>query len=183
MGIHHVGAATAKSIARLYPDLDALLAASEPQLRPKSLNKTEAVELGFDPDPKDRPETGLGKDTAPIVHAYLHSKPAKKAFDALRKVGVDLSSHDYKKPGAKPAKDSPFAGKTIVLTGTLESYERNDLKDLLESLGAKVTGSVSKNTDLVIVGESPGSKLDKADELGVETWDEKKLLTHLPKHT
>ncbi len=183
MGIHHVGTATAKSIARLYPDLDALLGASEPQLRPKSLNKTEATELGFDPDPRQRPETGLGKDTAPVVHAYLHSKPAKKAFAALRKVGVDLSSHDYKAPGARPAPDSPFAGKTIVLTGTLENYERNDLKDILESLGAKVTGSVSSKTDLVVVGDSPGSKLDKAKKLGIETWDEKTLLKNLPKDT
>ncbi|MFI4897545.1 MAG: NAD-dependent DNA ligase LigA, partial [Phycisphaerales bacterium JB059] len=180
MGIRHIGTATAKAIARLYPDLDALLEASERHLRPKSLNKTEALELGFDPDPKKRPETGLGKDTAPVVHAYLHSKPAQNAFAALRAVGVDLTIHDHQPPGAEPPPDSPFAGKTIVLTGTLESFDRPDLKERLEALGAKVTGSVSKRTDLVIAGESPGSKLTKARDLGVEVWDEATLLSHLP---
>lgn len=180
MGIRHVGTATAKAIARLYPDLDTLLEASERQLRPKSLNKTEALELGFDPDPRKRPETGLGKDTAPVVHAYLHSKPAQTAFADLRAVGVDLTSHDFIDPDNAPLPDSPFAGKTIVLTGTLESFDRPDLKNRLEALGAKVTGSVSKRTDLVIAGESPGSKLTKAQDLGVEIWDEAALLKHLP---
>jgi DNA ligase (NAD+) len=67
-----------------------------------------------------------------------------------------------------------------VLTGSLESFTRDDLKDRLEALGAKVTGSVSKKTDLVIAGESPGSKLDKAQQLGVEVWDEAALLERLP---
>ena len=180
MGIRHVGAATAKQLARLFPDLDALLDASEEQLRPKSLNKSRAVELGFDPDPKARPETGLGKDTAPIVHAYLHSPSGRRAFDGLRDVGVDLTSHDYRPPGQAPAPDSPFTGKTIVLTGSLDRFERAELKALLEALGAKVTGSVSSKTDLVIAGDAPGSKLSKAQSLGIEIWDEPTLLKNLP---
>ena len=68
---------------------------------------------------------------------------------------------------------------TIVLTGTLESYAREELKDRLEALGAKVTGSVSKKTDLVIVGASPGSKLEKARDLGIEIWDEQRLTAAL----
>lgn len=76
--------------------------------------------------------------------------------------------------------DVSFAGKTVVITGTFEAYDRNELKDKLTKLGAKVTGSVSKNTDLLLVGENPGSKLDKARELGVEVWDEDTLLAHLP---
>lgn len=180
MGIRHVGTATAKQLARLCPDLDALLEASEEQLRPKSLNKTRAVELGFDPDPKIRPETGLGKDTAPIVHAYLHSPAGAAAFKALSSVGVSLTSLDYQDPDRAPAPDSPFTGKTIVLTGTLDNYDRADLKAILESLGAKVTGSVSSKTDLLVAGASAGSKLTKAQSLGIEIWDEPTLLKNLP---
>ena len=81
------------------------------------------------------------------------------------------------KPAAASA--TSFTGKTIVLTGTLENYDRNTLTEKLESLGAKVTGSVSKNTDFVVVGTDAGSKLDKARELGVEVWDEAKLVKAL----
>jgi DNA ligase (NAD+) len=103
---------------------------------------------------------------------------ARHTFEELRRLGVDLTSHDYQAPG-KRGPSGPLTGKTVVLTGTLESYEREDLKALLESMGARVSGSVSKNTDLVIAGASPGSKLDKARELGVETWDEARLLKEL----
>jgi DNA ligase (NAD+) len=178
MGIRHVGAATAKSLARMFPDLGALLAADERELRPKTLKKGEAIEFGYDPDPKERPETGLGMTTAPIVYAYLHSSAAAHTFDGLRDVGVSLSSVDFRDPaGSQPA--GPFAGKTVVLTGTLERYERGALKEILEGLGARVTGSVSANTDLLIAGEKAGSKLDKARGLGVEIWDELSLLAAL----
>ncbi len=180
LGIRHVGDTTAKLLARLFPDVDALLDASVDQLMPKALKKEQAVALGFAAEPQDRPETGLGKDTAPAVHAYLHSRAAHRTFDELRAAGVDLTSHDYIKPGQKRAAASgPFAGKTVVLTGTLENYEREDLSAILESLGAKVSGSVSKKTDLVIAGTSAGSKLDKARALGIETWDETALLKAL----
>ncbi|USN99410.1 MAG: NAD-dependent DNA ligase LigA [Phycisphaeraceae bacterium] len=183
LGIRHVGSSTAKAIARVFPDLDALLAAPVHRLMPKAFNTMSAAKreaLSGSPDKLDDDyETGLGADTAPIVHAYLHSKAARHTFDELRSVGIDLTSRDYVAPGQAPAPDSPFAGKTIVLTGTLGSFQRNDLKDKLEALGAKVTGSVSKNTDLVIAGESPGSKLDKANALGVEVWDEERLLKAL----
>ncbi len=179
LGIRHVGSATAKALARLFPDLDALTAADERHLRPKTLSKSEATELGYDPDPKQRPETGLGATTAPVVHAYLHSAAAKHTFAELAKVGVDLTSHDYTPPGERDTPDTPFAGKTIVLTGSLEHYDRKELQTILEDLGAKVTGSVSKNTDLVIAGESAGSKLDKARSLDIEVWDEPKLLSAL----
>ena len=86
----------------------------------------------------------------------------------------------FRSPTAGKAKvGGPFAGKTVVLTGTLENFERTELSEKLERLGAKVTGSVSKKTDLVIVGKETGSKLDKARELGVEVWDEGKLLDGL----
>lgn len=182
MGIRHVGSATAKQLARLFPDINALLQAPEPLLRPKTLKKKEAKSLGFDPDPKRRPETGLGALTAHVVHEYLHSAQARHTFQDLASVGVDLTSHDYKPPTAPAATpDSAFAGQTIVLTGTLEAFERDTLKDLLESLGAKVTGSVSSKTNIVIAGRDPGSKLDKARDLNIPVWDEARLLKELPK--
>ncbi|MEO1512678.1 MAG: BRCT domain-containing protein, partial [Planctomycetota bacterium] len=123
-------------------------------------------------------ETGLGATTAPVVHAYLHSEAATRMFDALREVGVSLESVDHVEPGGADH-GSPFAGKTIVLTGSLEAFDRKTLSDRLETLGARVSSSVSKNTDLVIAGEKAGSKLEKANKLGVEVWDETRLLETL----
>lgn len=182
MGIRHVGDTTSRLIAKMFPSLDAILEADVGSLMPKALKKDEAVRLGYDPDPQARPETGLGKDTAPAVHAYLHSDAAKKLFDDLRAEGVDLTSHEYQAPGSRNAGPSTvFTGKTIVLTGGLEGYERDDLSRLLETFGAKMSGSVSKKTHLVIAGEGAGSKLDKARELGVEVWDEERLNKELAK--
>ncbi|MCW5766130.1 MAG: NAD-dependent DNA ligase LigA [Phycisphaeraceae bacterium] len=178
MGIRHVGDSTARALARVFKDVDALLAAPESLLRPKTLKKDEARAANLPEDPKDRPETGLGADTAPVVHAYLHSASARRTFKELRELGVDLSSREYAAPGAA-GRSGPLSGKTIVLTGTLASYERDPLSRILEGLGAKVSGSVSSKTSLVIAGENAGSKLDKARELGVEVWDEARLLGEL----
>jgi DNA ligase (NAD+) len=183
MGIRYVGDSTAKALARRYRDLDALLAASVRDLMPGAkLSKADAERLGID---RDAPapggeETGLGVLTAPVVHAYLHSPTAARTFAELARAGVDLTSHDYREPGAAgPAVDSPFKGKTVVITGTLESYEREALKTVLEDLGAKVSGSVSAKTGLVVVGASAGSKLDKARELNVPIMEEPELLAAL----
>ncbi len=161
LGIRHIGTGAAKTIARYFQNADALLAASVEAL----------MEL---PD--------FGEVTAPVLHAYLHSKQGKDTFSRLEKVGVDLNSATYR-PVLSDMKSggSAFAGKTIVLTGTLESFTRPDLTEKLEALGATVTGSVSKNTDILIAGEAAGSKLDKARQLGVEVWDESKLLKALSK--
>ncbi|MCA9310533.1 MAG: NAD-dependent DNA ligase LigA [Phycisphaerales bacterium] len=179
MGIRHVGDSTARLLARQFASLDDLLGADEEQLRPKTLSKDEAVKRGFPEDPKDRPSTNLGTDTAPVVWAYLHSDAARQTFHRLREAGVDLSSHDYRPAATGDHDDSPFAGKTIVLTGTLEHWDRTALTERLESMGARVSGSVSKNTDLVIAGEKAGSKLKKAADLGVEVWDEARLLQEI----
>ncbi len=183
LGIRHVGETTAKQLARMFPSVDALRAASVEQLAPKAIKKKDEAEaLGFAREPKDRPETGLGQLTAQVVHDYLHSAQAKETFKALAAQGVSLESADYRAPEERAAEtsDSLFAGKTVVLTGGLENFERKELSDILESLGAKVTGSVSKKTDLVIAGEAAGSKLAKANELGIEVWDETALLQALP---
>ncbi|MEZ6233485.1 MAG: NAD-dependent DNA ligase LigA [Phycisphaerales bacterium] len=185
MGIRHVGNSTARALARVFRGVDDLLAAPMWRLMPnavKSMSAKKRGELlgdGVELDESLVVETGLGVETAPIVHAYLHSPAARKTFEDLRRVGVDLASQDYVEPG-KAAAGGPFAGKTIVLTGSLEHFDRTTLSELLESRGAKVSSSVSKKTDLVIAGESAGSKLDKARELGIEVWDEARLLREAP---
>ncbi len=155
LGIRHIGTVTARTIARHYMDIDALLAASQEQLN-------------------DIPD--VGDIVARSLHTWLHSEAGREALHRLKKVGVDLTSRLSALSSVEGRARLLFAGKTIVLTGTLESYARPDLTEKLTQLGAKVTGSVSKNTDLVIAGQEPGNKLDKARELGVEVWDEKKLL-------
>jgi len=186
LGMRHVGESTARALARVFPSIDALLDAEVWQLMPTAMNsmsQAERTRLMGSPDKlEDPPETGLGALTAPVVHEYLHSKAARQTFDDLQSVGVDLSSKDYVDQSSRVAasRDSAFAGRKFVMTGSLEQFERGVLKDVLESLGAKVSGSVSKNTDVVVAGEKAGSKLDKARELGVEIWDEAKLLIELP---
>jgi DNA ligase (NAD+) len=155
LGIRHIGTSAAKTIARNFPDAEALLSASVEEL----------MEL---PD--------FGEVTAPVLHAYLQSKQGRGTFQRLQEAGVDLSSPvSSAKPRA--AANSPLAGKTIVLTGALESLTRPELTERLEALGAKVSGSVSNKTDIVIAGDSAGSKLDKARDLGIEIWDEEKVLS------
>jgi len=154
LGIRHVGAGGAQRLAKHFGDIDAMLDASVEQLA--------AVE-------------DFGDITAESVHTFLHSDAGRHVIEELRDAGVDLSE-----PQAEATQsDGPFAGKTIVITGTLENFERQELTEKLESLGAKVTGSVSKNTDLLIAGEKAGSKLDKARKLDVAIWNEQQLLDAL----
>jgi DNA ligase (NAD+) len=186
MGIRHVGDTTSKLLARNFKDLDDLLAASVPQLMPNAFNSMSAKRRrdtwGIDTEILPAYETGLGLETAPIVHAYLHSPAARHTFTSLRAAGVDLSSKDYRPtsgPSGAALASGPFAGKKIVLTGTLDAFDRTTLTERLEALGAKVSGSVSAKTDLVIAGREAGSKLDKATQLGIEVWDEPRLLQAL----
>ena len=157
LGIRHVGSSNAKLLARRFRSLGDLLEAGE-----DSLTQIE----------------GFGPVRAHTVHEYLHSAAGKHTFRELEEVGLRFPNPDFRERDVSV--DSPFAGKKIVLTGSLESFERADLAEILESLGAKVVGSVSKNTDLVVAGESAGSKLTKARDLGIEVWDEPKLLDSLP---
>ncbi len=184
MGIRHIGDSTAKNLARHFADIDELLAAPVWKLMPMAVNRMSPRKrlerFGLTLTVTPEYETGLGEDTGPIVYAYLHSAPAQRAFEQLKAVGVDLSSKEYTPDSSGTAAGGgPFAGKTIVLTGTLDAFDRTALSEKLESLGAKVTGSVSKKTHLVIAGREAGSKLDKAMELGIEVWDEAALLKAL----
>lgn len=180
MGIRHVGVTTSKLLGQNFKDVDELINAPVWKLMPVAVNrlspKKRKEQFGLDAPVTPEYETGLGEDTAEIVRTYLQSEAARQTFAALRDAGVDLSSKDYRPPTAVAvAATGPFAGKKIVLTGTLDAFDRTALSERLESMGAKLSGSVSKNTDLVIAGREAGSKLDKARELGVEVWDEARL--------
>lgn len=152
--IRHIGQGGAKRLAQHFGDIDALIAADEDEIA-----NIEDV----------------GPITAVSVRQFLDNPAGQHVIAELKAAGVDLTEEKI-----EAAADSPFAGKTIVITGTLEKYGRNDLKKLLEGLGAKVSGSISKNTDLLIAGEKAGSKLTKAQGLGVEVWDEAQLIATLP---
>ena len=157
LGIRHIGTSAAKTLARHFPDCHALRSASVEQI----------IDL---PD--------FGDITARGLHDFLQSERGRTTFDRLETVGVDLTSHMYKE-GESSDQESVFAGKTIVLTGSLENFTRPELTEILEGMGAKVSGSVSKSTNLVIAGESAGSKLDKAKSLDIEVWAEADLLKHV----
>ncbi len=183
MGIRHLGDATAKLLCRRFRDIDELLEAELWELMPTAVNsmsqtKREAI-TGSTAKIESPWETGLGQDTAPRVYEYLHSRAAHSTFDQLKELGVSLTSRE---PDAmqEGAASTSFAGKAIVLTGRLESFDRTGLTSLLESLGARVTSAVSNRTDILVAGVDAGSKLRKAQEFGVEIWDEETLLKHLP---
>jgi DNA ligase (NAD+) len=148
VGIRLVGRATAKTIVAAFPNMRELQGASV----------DDFLEL-----------QDFGQITAEMLHNSLHSKTGRELFARLSEVGVQLESCD------SVTEDSIFAGKVIVLTGTLQRWERSQLQVALEQRGAKVTGSVSSKTDIVVAGEKAGSKLSKAHDLGIEVWDEDRL--------
>ncbi|MDD9811388.1 MAG: NAD-dependent DNA ligase LigA [Gammaproteobacteria bacterium] len=149
LGIPLIGAATAEALASSLPDLQRLLEADEETL--------QAI-----PD--------VGPVVAQSVLAFFAEAHNREVIAQLVAAGVAWPA-PAAAPGGGDGVDSLFAGKTVVLTGTL-SMARAEAKRILQSRGARVTGSVSKNTDYVIVGDNPGSKADKAEELGIEMLDE-----------
>lgn len=159
LGIRFVGAKGAKVLAQHYRHMDAIMNASEEEL------------VVIDE---------IGPKMAGSVVTYMNKPEVRETIGRLKSAGVNM---EYKGPVVRTQTDiadDPFAGKTIVITGTLEIMSRKEAAELLEALGANVTGSVSKKTDLLIAGEKAGSKLDKARKLNVTVWDEKTFLKHLP---
>lgn len=146
LGIRHVGEATAKELASHCGNLDALLAASEEQL----------LEVA-----------DIGPVVARSIRAFFADPLNLELVEQLRAAGVHW-------PEVAPSSDAPkpFAGKTFVLTGTLPTLSRDEAAALIEAAGGKVAGSVSKKTSYVVAGEEAGSKLTKAQELGVTIIDE-----------
>ena len=156
LGIPNIGETTAKTLVRYFGGLDAIMDASEEEL------------LGV-PD--------VGPIVAAHIHAFFAEQRNRKVIADVRKRGVV-----WKDSAPQRASEGPLAGKTAVLTGSLTSLTRDEAKDKLEALGAKVAGSVSKKTSFVVAGAEAGSKLAKAEELGVEVWDEAKLTEFLRGH-
>lgn len=105
------------------------------------------------------------------LYDFLHSKKGKDTIERLRKAGVDMTSDDVSKNKA----NLPLSGKTLVVTGTLEKYGREEIEELIVKLGGHASSSVSKKTDYVVAGENAGSKLDKARTLGVKVLSEKEF--------
>jgi DNA ligase (NAD+) len=153
LGIRDVGESTAKTLARHFGALDPIMAAGEDALRQV-------------PD--------IGPVVAAHIAHFFAEPHNREVITALRAAGVH-----WKEGAPQRASEGPLVGKTVVLTGGLESMSRDDAGAKLEALGAKVSGSVSKKTSFVVAGEAAGSKLAKAQELGVEIWDEAKLLAFL----
>ncbi|MEN0648068.1 NAD-dependent DNA ligase LigA [Caldifermentibacillus hisashii] len=154
LGIRHVGAKAAKILAQTYEHIDRLMEAKEEEL--------QAI-------------TDIGEKMANSIVTYFQAPEVKELIDELKSLGVNVT---YK--GERPENiadiESPVAGKTIVLTGKLTNLSRNEAKEKLEQLGATVTGSVSKKTDIVIAGADAGSKLEKAQSLDIEIWSEEQFL-------
>lgn len=158
LGIRQVGQATARLLARTYGTLTAWREAMAEAQDPDGDAYAELVNID-----------GIGPSVAADLLAFLHEPHNRTVLDDLDEV---LTVEEF----AQPVGDSPVAGKTIVFTGTLERMTRSEAKARAESLGAKVAGSVSAKTDLVVAGPGAGSKAKKAQELGIETIDEEAWL-------
>ena len=153
LGIRYVGNKTAKILAKQFGNIDVIMNSSYDDL--------VAVR-------------DIGTVIAKSIVEYFSDDDIVKLISALKEIGVNMKYN-----GPLEVMDEEFAGKTFVLTGTLENYKRNDLKVIIESKGGNVSGSVSKNTDVVIAGSDPGSKYDNAIKLGITIWDENDLISKL----
>jgi DNA ligase (NAD+) len=147
LSIFMVGEEMSEALANEFGSMDAIVAA-----RPEELAKVK----------------GFGPERARYVREYLDSEIGKRTVAELREVGVKMTQEKR----AAPAGGLPLAGKTLVVTGTLAHYDRVSIEQAIKDAGGKASGSVSKKTDFLLLGESPGSKLAKAKELGVKIIDE-----------
>lgn len=155
LGIAHVGEKTAKILATRYKTLDNLMGASLEELT--NVND-------------------IGEIIAKSIINYFSIEYNQNLIQELKDLGLNT-----KYLGAEIIEDTNFLNKTFVITGTLSNMSRDEAKNKVELLGGKTSSSVSKKTDVVIVGDNPGSKFDKAKELNIEIWDEDKFLSMLNK--
>jgi DNA ligase (NAD+) len=150
-GVRHVGVSAARALADAFGSLDRIAAASAEEIA--------AID-------------GVGDVIAGAVREFFDRPETRELVEKLRRAGVRLEEQ-------RQARGGPLLGKTFVITGTLEAFSREDAKARIEALGGKVTNSLSGRTDYLVVGESPGTKLDKATKLGVATLDEKAFVALL----
>ncbi|EED2264118.1 NAD-dependent DNA ligase LigA [Listeria monocytogenes] len=158
LGIRHVGAKAAKSLAIHFDTMDSLKVADKETLT--SIND-------------------IGEKMADSIVTYFANEEVHDLLEELKRAGVNMT---YTGPKLEDMSEEElvFTGKTVVLTGKLEKLTRNDAKALIESLGGNVSGSVSKKTDVVVAGSDAGSKLAKAEELAIPIWSEEDLIEYLP---
>ncbi|PSV23295.1 DNA ligase [Photobacterium leiognathi subsp. mandapamensis] len=156
LGIREVGEATAANLANYFETLEAISQATKEQL----------IEV---PD--------VGDVVAAHIFNFFREEHNMAVVKDLQEVGIHWPEIEKPEEGI----ELPLEGKTVVLTGSLSQLTRSDAKATLQKLGAKVTGSVSKKTDLLVAGEAAGSKLAKAQELDIEIWDEQKLVDLMSK--
>ncbi len=154
LGIRHVGEATARDLAKYFGKLDAIMDASVEEL----------LEVN-----------DVGPIVAQTIRNFFDQPHNREVVEQLRATGVTWPEHDSQ----RLTSFLPFSGKTFVLTGTLPALSRDQAKALIENAGGKVAGSVSKKTNYVVAGEEAGSKLIKAEELGINILNEEKFLTLL----
>lgn len=158
LGIRHVGAKAARSLAIHFETMD--------NVKEASLEDLIAI-------------NDIGEIMADSIVTYFENEEVHSLLQELERAGVNMT---YTGPRLEevPEEDLVFAGKKVVLTGKLEQLKRDEAKALIESLGGSVSGSVSKNTDIVVAGSDAGSKLEKAEELSIPIWSENDLLEYLP---
>lgn len=153
LGIRHVGSTVSKILAKHYRSIDAMQAATAEDIRTFQVNGQES---------------GIGPEIAASLHHFLQSEAGKTVIEELRAANVTLEVS----PSEEQTTEQIFAGKTFVVTGKLEKYSRDEIHALVEKHGGKAGSSVSKKTDYLVAGEKAGSKLTKAEQLGVEVLSE-----------
>lgn len=159
LGIRHVGAKAAKILAEHFGDLETL-----------SRSDYESI-IALDT---------IGDIIADSVVTYFSNEEVHELMNELKQAGVNFEYKGLRSTQLQEV-ESPFKEKTVVLTGKLTRLTREEAKETIENLGGKVTGSVSKKTDIVVAGEDAGSKLTKAQELGIEVWTEDQMAEALAK--
>lgn len=156
LGIRHVGSVNAQVLTQQFPSVDALAQA-----------KIEDIEAVF----------GIGPEIAQSVYEWFRNPANWQLIEQLRAAGVQLVNLPSERPEAAP--NRPLEGKTLVLTGTLPTLSRNEAKTLIEKAGGKVTSSISAKTSFLVVGSDAGSKLTKAEKLGIPQLSEAALLAYI----
>ena len=155
LGIHHVGEVNAKALAKAFP--------SAADLATAATETPEAITAVY----------GIGAEIAQSLQQWFSTGANQELLTSLERLGFSLASSDEEQP--EPSGPAPLTGQTFVLTGTLPSLSRSQAQALIEAAGGKVTGSVSKKTSYVVAGEEAGSKLSKAESLGIPVLDEASL--------
>lgn len=155
LGIRHIGEKAASLLAKNFKTMDAL----------KNATFDELVAIDE-----------IGEKMAESVVKFFKEEKVVQLIEQLERLGINMTYLKDEPEGQSIAAQAVFANKTVVLTGKLEHFTRNEAKAIIEANGGKVTGSVSKNTDLVIAGEKAGSKLKQAEKLNILVWDEEKFI-------